>query len=136
VCPIVAGEFGRIRLDLPPAIPALGGTNAKTSPIYRIALAAKTSQLHQKRKPPEPAAAPVFEREDGYLKREVEMDERQKLQSDLKRYWTIRDLISDERVVAVIEELIRETEKRLSQIEASSPEGSIAELRPDYRSRT
>jgi len=64
------------------------------------------------------------------------MDERQKLQSDLKRYWTIRDLISDERVVAVIEELIRETEKRLSQIEASSPEGSIAELRPDYRSRT
>jgi hypothetical protein len=42
------------------------------------------------------------------------MDERQKLQSDLKRYRTIRDVISDERVVAVIEELIREMENRLS----------------------
>ena len=61
------------------------------------------------------------------------MDERQKLQSDLKRYRTIRHLISDERVVAVIEELIRETENRLSQIEASSPKGLMAELRPDYR---
>jgi hypothetical protein len=63
----------------------------------------------------------VVERDDGCLKREVEMDERQRLQSDLKRYRTIRDLISDERVIAVIEELIRETENRLSQIEASSP---------------
>jgi hypothetical protein len=61
------------------------------------------------------------------------MDERQKLQSDLKRYRTIRHLISDERVVAVIEELIRETENRLSQIEVSSPKGSMAELRPDDR---
>jgi hypothetical protein len=61
------------------------------------------------------------------------MDERQKLQSDLKRYRTIRDLISDERVVAAIEELIRETKKRLSQIEASSPKGSMAGIRPDYR---
>ena len=40
------------------------------------------------------------------------MDERQKLQSDLKRYRTIRDLIFDERVVAVIVELIKETENR------------------------
>jgi hypothetical protein len=55
------------------------------------------------------------------------MDERQKLQSDVKRYRTIRHLISDERVVAVIEELIRKTENRLSQIEASSPKGSMAE---------
>ena len=60
------------------------------------------------------------------------MDERQKLQSDLKRYRTIRDLISDERVVAAIEELIRETKKRLSQIEASSPKGSMAEIRPGH----
>ena len=60
------------------------------------------------------------------------MDERQKLQSDLKRYRTIRDLIYDERVVAVIVELIRETENRLSQIEASSPKGPMAEMRPDY----
>ena len=59
------------------------------------------------------------------------MGERQKLQSDLKRYRTIRDLISDERVVAAIEELIRETKKRLSQIEASSPKSSMAEIKPD-----
>jgi hypothetical protein len=70
----------------------------------------------------------VVEREDGCLKGEVEMDERQKLQSDLKRYRTIRDLISDERVIAVIEELIRETENRLSQSEEQSSRG--AELRP------
>ena len=61
------------------------------------------------------------------------MGERQRLQTDLKRYRSIRDLISDERVVAVLEELIRETGNRLSQIEASSPKGSAVELRPDYR---
>jgi len=60
------------------------------------------------------------------------MDERQKLQSDLKRYRTIRDLIFDERVVAVIVELIKETENRLSHIEAPSPKGSMADVRPDY----
>ena len=59
------------------------------------------------------------------------MDKRQKLQTDLKRYRSIRDLISDERVVAALEELIRETENRLSQIEASSPKGSMAEVGPD-----
>jgi len=46
------------------------------------------------------------------------MDERQKLQSDLKRYRTIRSLISDERVVAAIEKLMREAEERLAQIES------------------
>ncbi len=45
------------------------------------------------------------------------MDKRQKLQTDLKRYRSIRDLISDERTVAVLEELIKETKDRLSQIE-------------------
>jgi hypothetical protein len=45
------------------------------------------------------------------------MGERQKLQSNLKRYLIIRDLISDELVVAVIEELIRETEDRLTQLD-------------------
>jgi len=64
------------------------------------------------------------------------VDKRQKLQTDLKRYRSIRDLISDERVVAALEELIRETENRLSQIEASSPKGSTAEVRPDYRIST
>ena len=55
------------------------------------------------------------------------MDERQKLQSDLKRYRTIRDLISDERVVAAIEELIREAEDRLTQIEGGLSRSPAAE---------
>ena len=37
-------------------------------------------------------------------------------------------------MVAVILELIRETENRLSEIEGSSSKGSMAEVRPDYRS--
>jgi hypothetical protein len=67
-------------------------------------------------------AAPVVEPEDGCLKREVGMDEGQKLQSDLKRYLSIRDRISDERLVAVIEELIREIENRLSLIKNDKAE--------------
>ena len=50
------------------------------------------------------------------------MDEREKLLSKLKRYSTIRDSISDERVVAVIEELIRETGELLRQIENNVPD--------------
>ena len=46
------------------------------------------------------------------------MDERQKLQSDLKRYRTLRDLIHDEPAMATIEEMIREAEDRLRQIES------------------
>ena len=45
------------------------------------------------------------------------MDEREKLLSKVKRYLKIRDRISDELAVAAIEELIRETEERLAQIE-------------------
>jgi hypothetical protein len=45
------------------------------------------------------------------------MDERQKLQSDLKRYRTLRDLIHDERATATLEEMIREAEDRLRQLE-------------------
>jgi hypothetical protein len=55
------------------------------------------------------------------------MDERQKLQSDLKRYRTIRDLISDERVVAAIEEIIREAEDRLVQIKGGLSRSPAAE---------
>ena len=50
------------------------------------------------------------------------MDEREKLLSKLKRYSTIRDRISDERAVAAIEQLIRETEERLRQIEDHAPD--------------
>src|SRR5262249_2843189 len=50
------------------------------------------------------------------------MDEREKLVSKLKRYATIRDRISDERAVAAIEQLIRETEERLRQTEDHAPD--------------
>jgi len=50
------------------------------------------------------------------------MDEREKLLSRIKRYLTIRDRISDELAVAAIEELIRETEERLAQIENNVPD--------------
>jgi hypothetical protein len=45
------------------------------------------------------------------------MSEREELLSKLKRYSTLRDLISDERAVAVIGELMIRVEVRLAQIE-------------------
>jgi hypothetical protein len=45
------------------------------------------------------------------------MSEREELLSELKRYSTLRDLISDERAVAVIGELMIRVEVRLAQIE-------------------
>jgi hypothetical protein len=50
------------------------------------------------------------------------MDERERLLSKLNRFLTIRDRISDGLAVAVIEELIRETEERLTQIENKVPD--------------
>ena len=50
------------------------------------------------------------------------MGEREKLLSKLKRYSTIRDNISDELVVAVIEELIRETGELLTQMGNNVPD--------------
>jgi hypothetical protein len=48
------------------------------------------------------------------------MDERQKLQSDLTRYWTLRGLVSDEQALQAIQQLIREAEDRLVQISPGS----------------
>lgn len=45
------------------------------------------------------------------------MDERERVLSKLNRYLTIRDRISDGLATVVIEELIRETEERLTQID-------------------
>jgi hypothetical protein len=45
------------------------------------------------------------------------MYERQKLQSDLTRYRTLRGLVSDEQTIQAIQQLIREAEDRLVQIE-------------------
>ena len=50
------------------------------------------------------------------------MDERVKLLSKLNRYMTIRDRISDGLAVTVIEEMIRETEERLTQIQSNVPD--------------
>ena len=50
------------------------------------------------------------------------MDERERLLSKLNRFLTIRDRISDGLAVAVIEELIKETEERLTQIEKNIPD--------------
>jgi len=50
------------------------------------------------------------------------IDEREKLLSKLKRYSTIRDRISDERAGAAIEQLMKETEERLRQIENDAPD--------------
>jgi hypothetical protein len=58
--------------------------------------------------------------------REVGMDERQKLQSDLKRYRTLRDLIHDEPAMATIEEMIREAEDRLRQLESGPDQTFVA----------
>ena len=44
------------------------------------------------------------------------MDERQKLQRDLKRYRGLRDLTTDEPLIEAIEIMIRETEDRLAEI--------------------
>jgi hypothetical protein len=51
------------------------------------------------------------------------MDERQKRQSDLKRYRTLRDLIHDEPAMATLEELIRD---RLRQIESGPDHTFVA----------
>jgi hypothetical protein len=49
------------------------------------------------------------------------MDERERVLSKLNRYLTIRDRISDGLATVVIEELIRETEERLTQIDNNVP---------------
>jgi hypothetical protein len=56
------------------------------------------------------------------------MGEREKLLSKLNRFLTIRDRISDRLAGTVIEELIKETEVRLAQIENNVPDQKA--LRP------
>ncbi len=48
------------------------------------------------------------------------MDARQELRDDLERYRTLRDHTTDERAGSAIEQLIPETENRLTQIENRS----------------
>jgi hypothetical protein len=54
------------------------------------------------------------------------MDERQKLQCDLTRYRTLRDLIHDEPAMPTIEEMIREAEARLRQLESVPDQTFVA----------
>jgi hypothetical protein len=57
------------------------------------------------------------------------MDERERVLSKLNRYLTIRDRISNGLAIVVIDELIRETEERLTQIDNNVP-GRRAMQRP------
>ena len=66
----------------------------------------------------EPGAAATFYRDEGCFRCEVgAVGERAKLLSKLDRFLTIRNRISDGLAGTVIEELIKETEERLAQIE-------------------
>jgi hypothetical protein len=60
------------------------------------------------------------------VEQERSLDERQKLQSDLKRYRTLRDLIHDEPATATLEEMIREAEDRLRQLESGPDQTFVA----------
>ena len=55
------------------------------------------------------------------------MDERERLLSKLEGYLTIRDRVSDGLAVVVIEELIRETEEHLTQIENNVPDRKVTQ---------
>jgi hypothetical protein len=44
------------------------------------------------------------------------MDERHKLQADLKRYGTLRRQLTDGRIIAVVEQFIWEAEARLAEL--------------------
>ena len=55
------------------------------------------------------------------------MDEREKLLSKLERFLTIRNRISNGLAVTIIEELIKETEVRLAQIENNAPDQKALE---------
>jgi len=61
------------------------------------------------------------------------MDERETLLGKLEPYLAIRDRISDELAVAVIEELIKETEERLAQIEKNVPDQNLCSIRERCR---
>ena len=66
----------------------------------------------------EPGAVVTFYRDEGCFRCEVRaVGERAKLLSKLDRFLTIRNRISDGLAGTVIEELIKETEERLAQIE-------------------
>jgi hypothetical protein len=79
---------------------------------------AKLPQFGQNCDLVEPAVVAVFGCYEGCSSaRAGAMNEREELLSKLKRYSTLRDLISDERAVTVIGELIIQIEVRLAQIE-------------------
>jgi hypothetical protein len=52
------------------------------------------------------------------------MEERRKLQHDLERYRSLLPLTTDPQAIAVLEELIRETQNRLDQLDTGNGERS------------
>ena len=75
-------------------------------------------RLGQNCGPEELAVAAVFYQDEGASSaRSGAVSEREKVLSKLERYLTIRNRISNGLAVTIIEELIKETEERLAQIE-------------------
>jgi hypothetical protein len=54
------------------------------------------------------------------------MNERQKIRADLKRYQLLRELITDERTLGVINALIREIGDRLAELEDGRSEAAAS----------
>jgi hypothetical protein len=54
------------------------------------------------------------------------MNERQKIRADLKRYQLLRELITDERTLAVINALIGEIGDRLAELEDGRSEAAAS----------
>ena len=73
---------------------------------------------------PETSSSLLLNRRMADFGRKWEMDERQSLRSDLKRYRNLRELTYDERALAAIEKLIMEAETRLAQIESGRSKGA------------
>jgi hypothetical protein len=54
------------------------------------------------------------------------MNERQKIRADLKRYQLLRELITDERTLGVINALAREIGDRLAELEDGRSEAAAS----------
>ena len=77
----------------------------------------------------EPAVAAVFDGHEGCVKCEVGRNGRAGEAAEQTRaHFTTRNGISDRLAVAVIEELIKETEVRLAQIENNMPDQKALRL--------
>ena len=117
-------------------MPLNATTAAQVRPIIRGNAAdptnAKMAQLGQNCDAWNLALQSRFTGTKGCFRCEVgAVGERKKLLSKLDRFLTIRNRISDGLAATVVEELIKETEERLAQIENNVPDQKA--LRPTSR---